>query len=362
MKKILYDNQMFTLQRFGGVTRYFASLIRNVPKEEFMCEMPMQYSENPYISDVNGNSYNKITIPGIYNIRHRIYKLVNKRIAKNAVRHNDFDIFHPTYYDPYFLDAVRTRNKPFVLTVHDMTFERYPQDALIFDGAIPYKKHLIAMADHIIAVSENTKRDIVTLLGTDPSRVSVVHHGYSLQSEVAPQLFERYILYVGERKGYKNFFPWLSAIRPLLVAYPTIKVVCTGNAFSRHEEKLFHKWGIADSLRHISANEAQLASLYKYALCFVFPSHYEGFGMPILEAFANGCPVCLSNTSCFYEVAGDAALYFNPNDAQLMYDTLREIILNSTLRDELRGKGAERIKEFTVERMIQGTCEVYRKL
>ncbi|MBR7135445.1 MAG: helix-turn-helix domain-containing protein, partial [Bacteroidaceae bacterium] len=110
MKKILYDNQMFTLQRFGGVTRYFASLMRNLPKDEFVSEIPMQYSENPYIRDINGNDYDKITLPLIYNIRHKIYRLVNKNIAQKAVRNNDYDIFHPTYYDPYFLDAVARIN------------------------------------------------------------------------------------------------------------------------------------------------------------------------------------------------------------------------------------------------------------
>ena len=113
---------------------------------------------------------------------------------------------------------------------------------------------------------------------------------------------------------------------------------------------------------HISANDAEMASLYKYALCFVFPSHYEGFGIPILEAFANGCPVCLSNASCFPEVAADAGLFFNPNDAQSMQDTLKELLVSATLRDELRQKGLQRIGEFTLDRMVDKTCDVYRKM
>ena len=113
---------------------------------------------------------------------------------------------------------------------------------------------------------------------------------------------------------------------------------------------------------HISASDAQMASLYRHALCFVFPSHYEGFGIPILEAFSNGCPICLSNASCFPEIAGDAALFFNPNDAQSMSDTLRELVTNETLRKELSAKGYERVKEFSLEKMVSDTCNVYRKL
>jgi glycosyltransferase involved in cell wall biosynthesis len=105
-----------------------------------------------------------------------------------------------------------------------------------------------------------------------------------------------------------------------------------------------------------------MASLYRHALCFVYPSLYEGFGIPILEAFANGCPVCLSDASCFPEVASDAALYFNPNDADSMLCTIKELLEYASLRDELCVKGAARGKEFSIERMVEQTCNVYRKL
>ena len=362
MKKILFDNQMFTLQRFGGVTRYFADLICNLPQGEFEAEVPMRYCENHYITETYGREYEKITFPSNYRIRRQIYMLANKYIAYKAVKAGNYDIFHPTYFNPYFLNSVKKHGKPFVLTVHDMTFERYPQDVLIYDHTIPHKKRLIAEADHIIAVSENTKRDIVELLGTDPSKISVVHHGYRPVAEPAPQLFDRYVLFVGARKGYKNFFPWLSAIRPIFNLDPNLKIVCTGMPFSASEIKLFNKWNIADRLVHIAANDAQMASLYRHALCFVFPSHYEGFGIPILEAFANGCPVCLSNASSFPEVAGDAAAYFNPNDAQSMQDVLKELLVSSALRKELSEKGLVRSNDFSIERMVEQTCDVYRKL
>ena len=362
MKKILYDNQMFTFQRFGGVTRYFADLMYNLPAGEFVAEIPMRYCENHYVTETYGHKYKTINFPKNYRIKRRIYALTNNYISKQAAKHNDYDIFHPTYFSPYFLKTVKERQKPFVLTIHDMTFERYPQDVLIYDRTIPNKKRLIAEADHIIAVSENTKRDIVELLGTDPSKISVVHHGYRTVVTPSDRLFDRYVLYVGERKGYKNFLPWLSAIRPIFNLDPGLKIVCTGSPFTYAEQKLFARWNIADRLLHISANDAQMASLYRYALCFVFPSHYEGFGIPILEAFHNGCPVCLSNASCFPEVAGDAAMFFNPGDAQSMHDTLKEVLASSTLRDELRQKGALRSKDFSLERMVEQTCNVYRKL
>ena len=362
MKKILYDNQMFTFQRFGGVTRYFADLMYNLPADEFIADMPMKFCENHYVTETYGHKYKKISFPDNYRVRRRIYALANDCMSRRAVKHSDYDIFHPTYYNPYFIDAIKRRQKPLVLTIHDMTFERYPQEVLIYDRTIPHKKRLIAEADHIIAVSENTKRDIVELLGTATSKITVVHHGYRPISDVAPQLFDNYVLYVGERKGYKNFMPWLSAIRPILDNNPSLKIVCTGAPFTAAELKQFAEWNISDRMRHISANDAQMASLYRHALCFVFPSHYEGFGIPILEAFNGGCPVCLSNASCFPEVAGDAAVYFNPNDAQSMHDTLKEVLTSKNLREELRQKGTTLSKEYSLERMVEQTCNVYRKL
>lgn len=353
---------MFTFQRFGGVTRYFADLMYNLPASEFSADIPMRYCENHYVTQTYGHKYEQLSIPRNYRWRRQVYGFVNRQISKFAIKYNNYDIFHPTYFSPYFLKTIKARQKPFVLTIHDMTFERYPQDILIYDRTIPHKKRLIAEADHIIAVSENTKRDIVEILGTDPSKISVVHHGYRPSDNVASQLFDRYVLYVGERKGYKNFLPWLSAIRPLFNLDPNLKVVCTGSPFTHPEQKLFAKWNISDRLLHISANDAQMTSLYRHALCFVFPSHYEGFGIPILEAFHNGCPVCLSNASCFPEVAGDAAIFFNPNDAQSMQDTLKEVLASSALRDELRNKGLLRSKDFSLERMVEQTCNVYRKL
>ena len=362
MKKILYDDQMFTFQRFGGVTRYFADLIYNLPDGEFTAEIPMKYCENHYVTKTYGQEYKQFSFPANYRLRRRIYSFFNRSMSRNAIKQSDYDIFHPTYYNPYFLKSVKERGKQIVLTIHDMTFERYPQNVLFYDRTIEHKKRLIAQADHIIAVSENTKRDIVDILGTNPSKISVVHHGYRPVATVAPQLFDHYVLYVGERKGYKNFLPWLSAICPLLHNDPSLKIVCTGAPFTKAELKLFAQWGISERMTHISANDAQMASLYRHALCFVFPSHYEGFGIPILEAFHNNCPVCLSNASCFPEVAGDAAIYFNPNDAQSMHDTLKEILSSQALREELQQKGALHSKEYSLERMVEQTCNVYRKL
>ena len=140
MKKILYDNQMFTFQRFGGVTRYFADLLYNLPEDEFRGELPMYFCENHYVTSTYGQKYRTLGFPKNYRVRRRIYQLVNRVATLHALRTGGYDIFHPTYYSPYFLPFVKSRKRAFVLTIHDMTFERFPQDVLIYDRTIPHKK------------------------------------------------------------------------------------------------------------------------------------------------------------------------------------------------------------------------------
>ncbi len=362
MKKILYDNQIFTFSHYGGAARYFSDLIHNLPQSEFVPELPMHYSENHYITETYGHIYKKISFPCSKWFRNRIYSSVNRRLSQNAIKNNDYEIFHPTGFNHYFLNHIKERKIPFVLTVHNIAFEHYPQDKLIYDHNTPDRKRLIAEADHIITASENTKNEIIGLLGILPSKITVIHNGYRPVSVSAKKLFDRYVLYVGERNGYKNFYPWLSAIRQIFNFDPDLKIVCTGAPFSPSEAKLLARWNVANRIIHIPATDAQLASLYRHALCLVLPSHYEGFGMPIIEAFANGCPVCTSNSSSLPEVAGDAAIYFNPYDSQSMLDAFKEILVSSTLREELKERGAIRSKDFSLERMVEQTCNVYKKM
>lgn len=358
MLKILYDHQMFSMQKFGGVTRYFADLIYNLP-EDFEKEIAMQYSENHYITKTYNQTYNSTNCIKNFRIKRRVYYFMNNRISLKAIKNNDFDVFHPTYYNPYFLKHIE---KPFVITIHDMIHERFADSFSFYENIIKNKKQLAENASHIIAVSQNTKNDIVEFLDIHPDKITVVHHGYKQQVEIAEQLYENYILYVGERKNYKNFIPFLEAIIPLLHADKTLKVVCTGNAFSKEEISIFQQHSISSQLLHVQASDAILYSLYQHALVFVFPSLYEGFGIPILEAFANNCPVCLSNASCFPEIAQEAALYFDPTSKISICDTIQSVLSDKGIRNSLIAKGKEKINDYTINKMVSATSKIYEEV
>src|SRR5690606_2346406 len=223
------------------------------------------------------------------------------------------DIFHPTYYDAYFLSLLK---RPFVLTVHDLTHEIYPEFFPQNDPFITHKREVIAKADHIIAISHSTAKDLQEVFGIAEKKISVIYHGYykgHIQEDTDFPLPARYLLYVGDRAGYKNFTRFITAVAPLLRQDKELFVICAGGGeFRLAERELFYRNGISENILQRSATDPQLNNMYQKAIMFVYPSLYEGFGLPILEAFSNNCPVAMSDSSCFPEVGGNAVIYFDP--------------------------------------------------
>lgn len=358
--RILYDHQMFTMQKFGGVTRYFAELMACLPSDFTACMPPTVWSDNYYLQEIVGQQTRQLSRPHNFRLKRRIYYFLNDLQARKTTCKNDYDIMHPTWYAPYVLKG---RKRPLVITVHDMIQELFTDDFLFYDRSVQNKRRLIQEADHIIAVSGQTKKDILDITGIDTNKISVVHHGYRPTVEPSAPLAENYILYVGDRRKYKNFGTFITGVAPLLHREKALAVICAGADFNDEEVALFHSLNIPQTrVRAIRATDAQLMSLYRHAQMFVYPSLYEGFGIPILEAFANECPVCLSNASCFPEVAGEAALYFDPQSPQSIQNAIESILYNHDEAERLRIAGRERVRQFSIERMVSSTCDIYKSM
>lgn len=360
MVKVLFDHQTFHIQRFGGISRYFCEIAGLMPDTEVHASVA--FSMNQYLVHTGLARY--VSVPmRMFKIFEGVFRKLNVRCSRKALRQGSFDVFHPTYYDPYFLDAIGDR--PFVLTIHDMTHERYPHYFSPKDRTAHNKQLLAAKATRIIAISECTKRDIIEYLGVEESKIDVIYHGISPQPVIAERpasLPSRYMLYVGERRGYKNFEQTVEAFRQVRATHPDLSMVLTGRPLSKSEETMFAGFGITDAVKVFSdVSDAFLSQLYHNAALFVYPSLYEGFGIPILEAFAQDCPVVLSDASCFPEVAGDAARYFAPLSLQSMTDAINEVLDNATLRQNMVSKGRERLKLFTWETTARLTENVYKR-
>jgi glycosyltransferase involved in cell wall biosynthesis len=248
-----------------------------------------------------------------------------------------------------------------VLTVHDMIHELYKEYFVGDKETIIYKKRLILASNHIIAVSENTKNDLIKIFPEVRNKISVIYHGSSFQQLEDNISKENYILFTGARWGYKNYFIFIRAVAPLLKKYD-LKLICTGQPFNDEEKDLLNNLQITNRTTCIFSSENQLSELYSKAKAFVFPSLYEGFGIPILEAFASNCPAILSNTSSMPEIGADAAVYFDPNSIEDMRKQIERVITSASLQNELIKKGQEQVKKFSWEKCAKETMEVYKKL
>lgn len=387
--KILYDHQIFSLQQYGGISRYFYELLKDYSENvNINCDLALQYSDNFYLFD-GESPFNFKRIPvdeffwglkfkGKAKIHRTLARLgliyhpsiSNKKISVKKINENGYDIFHPTYYDDYFLKYIK--GKPFVLTIYDMIHEKY--EGVFFkenDLTVKRKKVLAQKAERIIAISENTKKDIMQYYGISEKKINVVYLGHSLNSKIPTKeddiiqcLSYKYILYVGDRHIYKNFLFFLESISELLLNDNDLYLICAGGKpFNSNELKIMENKQIHRKIIYINVNsDSVLKGLYEKALVFVYPSIYEGFGIPILEAFSCGCPVVLSNSSSFPEVAADAGEYFNPEDKDSIKESIKNVMYDDLRRNELIKKGYKRLQLFSWENTAKETAKVYESI
>lgn len=381
--KVLFDHQIFEHQRIGGVSRYFAEIIKNMPSSVDI-NVSVEYSFNEYLKSLDVPFVWKDQLLAYYSFlpsfefkgKKRLYSIVQKKYPQKypdylainnqksvtEIKKGDFDIFHPTFFGDYYLDHLN--GKPYVLTVHDMIIELYPE-FINSPQFIARKKKLVDNAAHVIAVSENTKRDIINVFGTPADKISVVYHASSLEKtdDRVAGLPSKYILYVGDRRlGYKNFSFFVSSLQSLLIEDRDLNIVCTGDSFSSSELEYFNQLGIKDQIKIFFVQDNQMYNLYNSAQMFVYPSYYEGFGIPILESFQAGCPLVLAKASCFNEVAKDAGLYFESKSPVELRNAVLNLLENNSLRDEFIAKGYNRLSDFSWKKSAEQTAEIYRKV
>ncbi|MFA5295890.1 MAG: glycosyltransferase family 1 protein [Methanoregulaceae archaeon] len=361
--KILYDDQIFSFTEFGGVSKYFTELMNYYYFNEIPFDLTVQYSNNQHLQALSilrkKPWLNKIKFPRKGLLIHYLHYPTNRK----KISRGDFDVFHPTYFDTYFLKFLK--KKPYILTIYDMIPEIFLDNSFLGRLLIKNKRLLMDNAAKIIAISQSTKNDILQLYNYDESEIEVVHLGIKItkpRSEFLNVPY-KYLLFVGNRGGYKNFDRTIRAIAPVLQERQDLSLICAGSGnFNQLERDLFEKLNIFKQISHCPITDSSLPMLYRNALCFIFPSLYEGFGIPILEAFSNNCPVILSNTSSFPEVAEDAAEYFDPFSEVSIRTSVTKILDDVELRERIIRKGTERIKAFSIENMAGKTLNVYKSV
>lgn len=359
--KILFDPQVFNLG-YSGMYRYYTTLYRGLKEagvEIVETVTPKLVLKPPYSSAPKSAAGAKFSR---FKNRYKFYSV--KKKFYRALSEDDYDLLYITApnFETDFLKYMK--KKPFVMTVHDTmkaisgfhTFFDQPRDS----GQPGYLAHL---AERVVCVSDYTKNDLCAKYQLDPGKARTVYLANFLPQEAADieHLPENYILFAGARNGRKNFYEWLKAVSPYLSEHPGLYVAVTG-AVTETERFFARKFGTEERIVSFeNVTDAQLNTLYRNAICLAYPSLYEGFGLPVLEAMANGCPVITSNCTSIPEVAGDAAVLIDPLDSVMMLESLKSVVENESLRKNLAKKGLERSKKFSKNRFIREMTESFEE-
>ncbi len=359
--KILYDYQAVTMQTYGGISRLFYVLAVKLKEKKVKVMIPALLSKNHYFRNIGVPDYGKnVTNPFL---RKAIIG-INQKLTGIIVKYGKVDIFHSTYYDLYWVNNHMFDECVKVVTIHDMIPEKFVSEYSYFDELVQKKRKILEAADVVICVSENTKKDLLQIYpDLNSKRVEVVYAVDELEDiseENNIQIPEKYVLFVGNRKAYKNFGTFINAYSQFQKTHQDFYLICVGGGtFTEDERELIKQLDIEKNVIQKEVSDWQLCFLYRHAYAFVFPSLYEGFGLPIIEAFRCDCPVLLANASCFPEVADEAAIYFDPMDSQDITNKLNYIVDTPDIRDEYIQRGRERAEEFETETIVNKLLALY---
>lgn len=311
--------------------------------------------------------------------RATLYSPVHTRLEQFTLplelRFHNIDLLHSTDFIPPLRSPV-----PTVITVHDLAFLHWPH-FLTTDSAAYYGQidRAVNTADHVIVPSESTRRDLIGQFGVPDGRVSVIYEAANPLFKELPtddalrenfakyDLPERYILFVGTIEPRKNVDGLLRAYSHLREKYAVddVGLVIRGNYGWLFEEtlKVLEELNLGSSVKIINhVNDEELWKLYAGAQCLVHAAHYEGFGLPPLEAMACGTPTIVSNVSSLPEVVGDAALLVDPNSPEEIAVAIHRLLTDAELHEELRTKGLQRSKCFSWEIAAKQTLGIYHQV
>jgi glycosyltransferase involved in cell wall biosynthesis len=293
-----------------------------------------------------------------------------------ALRRERVTLFHAPHYVLPPLVPCRS-----VVTIHDCIHLRFPQ-YLPNRLALGYARATMSLASRratrILTVSESSKRDIVRFFGTAPEKIDVIPNSYDDRFGVEPgeeevyrvreryQLHDQFVLYAGNVKPHKNLERLIDAFDLVRKrGLDHVKLVLIGDEISKYAalRRAIHRHQLHKYVRFLGyLPEDTLAVMYRLAGVFVFPSLYEGFGLPPLEAMASGTPVVTSNVSSLPEVAGDAAVLVDPYDHHAIADGIYSVLSNEPYRQELRRKGLVRASQFSWENSVRRVMDIYQEV
>lgn len=377
------DLTLFSPGQIGGVETYVRNLLEGFHHHTSLNGLQISlFGYAKALATIHNpqNRIHPITLcpdSGIGNFAYRglrwlAWRTLEYNSASWFVRSYNFDVIH----EPFSAYTLQT-NKPVVLTVHDIQHEYYPN--FFSSSELEFRKRWytrsISRAQKVIAISEFTRHTIIEKYSVSPENVVVNHYGLDPQfvkqtnqnqlSEIKRKydLPQSFIFYPANSWPHKNHLGLLRAVRQLKArGRLTFKLVLSGVLYPEHQNLLeeISNLGLSDDVIHIGyVQHADIPLIYSLALALVFPSFFEGFGAPVMEAMGCGCPVLCSDVTSLPEIAGGAALLVDPNDEDLLAMNIEVITADTAARERLIELGLKRAKDFSWGKVAYRTSEIY---
>lgn len=342
--KLILDGIIYSLQRQGGISVYFNELVAGLSRAGEEVEL---VTFAPFLGiPIGVSGIRHTTVPSRLLERYRPFSLP-------AGWSSDM-IFHSSYYR-----VPSKRSIPTAVTVHDFNYERCQRGPRQWVHTVQ-KNAAIRAAQAVICISESTKQDLLEFVGETPGQtIHVIHNGVSdifKRQSLGPSV-KPYVLFVGQRGGYKNFRLAVDAIAML----PELELHCVGGGALHPKELQGLPDSVAMRIRHLGfVTDEELNVSYNRAVCLVYPSSYEGFGIPVVEAMRAGCPVVSMDCKAVLEVGRDALTIAAADDPRAMADAILKTV--SSERSSLVLKGLAVAQAYSWDATHRQTLEVYRSL
>lgn len=361
MVHVALDEQIFAIQPYGGISRLFyekASAFVRDPTLGIQLEPLSAPVVNEYLL---GDPELALVLQATRS--RNPYAALASNFTRRR-RNNNVDLVHNTFYLPRGLEDHKAARR--VVTIYDMIPELLPKTRRRMDF-ITEKHKYVQNADHIICISESTRNDLLRFYPEIHSPITIAYPGvgaaFTTDPQPASSLPENYVLHVGNRSSYKDGETLFRAFASIAGDFPQVTLFLVGGGpLSKQERDLCNSLGILQRIEQRSLPEEGVAAAYAHALITVFPSRYEGFGLPAVEALACGSPLVLADTSSLPEVGGAAARYFPPGDIPTLAQLIGSLLSNDTVRCEFREAGIEQSKKFTWHGYAESNAIAYQNV
>lgn len=363
---VMFDDQIFVAQRYGGVSRVFVELARRLPQHGVDPHIAAPLHRNAYLRELPDGMISSSAVdfsahPRKADIAMKLARRLPNFFLDRAIASTRAAVLHETYYP--CVASVR-RDIPVVTTVHDMIHELAVEFA--DSPVINHKRRAMDRSDAIVCVSQSTQAYLTEIYPQFASKSRVILNAATVRQ---PQLAESpqprpYLLYVGTRQArYKNFSGVISAIQNAPDIFAGIDLVCSGGGpLSGAEQGVLASAGLSGRVNQFDADDQLLAELYAHAECLVYPSYREGFGLPPLEAMMLGCPVVALDILPVREVCGDAAEYASSHTPEALALAIESVVRSAHRRGELARMGQERATLFDWNASAGNYATLYREM